>query len=59
MSFINKQQAEAYLQGIYLMDWQADYTTFAEYIDAIGDTLDMLAADIVYAYKVYTDTTHA
>lgn len=56
MAFISKQQAETYLLKLYELDYCEDYETFQEFIEGLGDTLDMVGPNTVYAYHVYINT---
>lgn len=53
MSFITREQAEAYLREYYNDNYADDEETFEEIVAMLGDQLDMVVPEIVYAYHVY------
>ena len=57
MSFITKQQAQDYLREYYNDNYvlAGETETFEEVVESIGDTLDMLSPEMVYAYHIYTE----
>jgi hypothetical protein len=54
MTFITKAQAEQFLREYYADNGYAeDGETFEEVVEGLGDMLDCVTPNVVYAYHVF------
>lgn len=53
MAFITRDQALAYLREYYNDNYADDEETFEDVVEGLGDMLDLVTPNVVYAYHVY------